>query len=436
MAYGFLQATTSDANATSYTFAAQNLGAADATRIIIVAAMVDAAATFTIGSITVGGVTATIDQQISSIRTIALARATVPAGTSGDVVVTSADATAGTRAAIALWRVTGVTLAVADADQSTANPGSITLTPGGAGDYLIAASRGNATSGCTWTTAAEDFDTIVEATRTWSGASMTTASGANVTVTATIGTNTSTVAAAYTPTDVGGGPVDHPLSGSVAAITVAAGAISATLALAGTIAGVSTTAGAPTALHPLGGAVAAVSTVAGAPIASHPLAATVAATSTVTGTPTARHPLSGSTAAVSSASGSVTATSGSNDHPVAGTVAASSSTAGTVTLVGALSGTTHATTAAAGTPAADHPLGGTVAATTTATGAPSSRQAVTGTAAATSSVSGTITASNDVPIVGERYAPGPPARTYAPAATLRTYAPANPARTHQHRRTP
>lgn len=110
-AFSFIGSTTNNDNATTYTFSAASLGAADSNRRIIVAfgARAGSNTAFSISSATIGGVSATISAQNNAQDdggnrdAAALIIADVPTGTTGDVVVTMSRS--GVRAAIGVYRV-------------------------------------------------------------------------------------------------------------------------------------------------------------------------------------------------------------------------------------------------------------------------------------------------------------------------------------------
>ncbi len=88
----FLQTATDAADATSYTFSSQNIGKASANRQIIVCTATRSVVSGVVSAVSVGGVSATelvtanfsVGQTYSSIW-----MATVPSGTTADVVVTT-----------------------------------------------------------------------------------------------------------------------------------------------------------------------------------------------------------------------------------------------------------------------------------------------------------------------------------------------------------
>jgi hypothetical protein len=166
-----------------YTFSSQNLGAAAADRIIVCFAIDGVGSTAT--AVTIGGVSATIVQTATTVRKNTLWYATVPTGTTGDVVVTGA---AETEMGIALWRLTGTTSGPYDSGQSDANPGTADIMVPAGGVALAGMGDGGfAHSGYTWVGLTEDFDEAVSgaATTNWTGAHATNATAQDLTITAT-----------------------------------------------------------------------------------------------------------------------------------------------------------------------------------------------------------------------------------------------------------
>lgn len=82
---------------TIYTFTAMNVGAANASRLVIACVTARSATSVTLTSITIGGVTATVDMEARNTSGAALSdaiicHAIVPTGTTADVVVTMSGA--------------------------------------------------------------------------------------------------------------------------------------------------------------------------------------------------------------------------------------------------------------------------------------------------------------------------------------------------------
>jgi hypothetical protein len=176
MDFSFLQAASSTTDTNAYTFAAQNLGAADPNRYIIVAAMARRAGVtaMTISSITVGGVAATIVVQLQANPTntniAGLAIAAVPDGTTGDVVVTFSQTMV--RCGIALYRAVGISSATpTDTGSNAVDPISDTLNVLAGGFAIGCVIGGSGTTTVAWTNLTENYDANIESAITYSGAS-------------------------------------------------------------------------------------------------------------------------------------------------------------------------------------------------------------------------------------------------------------------------
>lgn len=130
-AISFLQCTEDDADLTTYTFSAENVGAAAADRYTIVGIVAeDAASSFSVSSVTVGGSSATeaVDQDgAGSLVNGAVYAVANPSGASEDIVVTFSEAVE--HVAICVWRATAITSAVAidSAEAFDTSGGSLTL---------------------------------------------------------------------------------------------------------------------------------------------------------------------------------------------------------------------------------------------------------------------------------------------------------------------
>lgn len=99
----FLQVTEDTGNNSSYSFASQSFGTADATRrVVVVATWAATSSSLTLSNPTIGGVAATIHTQIGSNPNIGIFSALVPTGTSGTIAF-DLGATAA-RASIAVYR--------------------------------------------------------------------------------------------------------------------------------------------------------------------------------------------------------------------------------------------------------------------------------------------------------------------------------------------
>lgn len=161
--------------ATTYTFLAEPIGTAAADRRVIIAVHGDdTAATYSISSMTVGGVTTTINSEVGSTTKLAAITTTlVPTGTTADVVITFSEAIS--MCSITVWSAIGMLSNTAiDAGTSVADPSTVTLVSGDNG-FGVAAFTGVSAntivlSGCT-----ERFNSNTDFTRA-AGDAITTGS--------------------------------------------------------------------------------------------------------------------------------------------------------------------------------------------------------------------------------------------------------------------
>lgn len=161
----YLQTASNANDLTAYTFSAQNFGTEDAARHIIAVVYTRDIGTGakTLSTITIGGVSATILVQAQGTGSganscvCAIAIAAVPAGTSGDVVVTWSEAVL--RCAISLYASVGASATAHDTASSTAADPSVTLDIP-AGGFAIGGWSG--TNTVTWTGLTEDHDTAFD----------------------------------------------------------------------------------------------------------------------------------------------------------------------------------------------------------------------------------------------------------------------------------
>jgi hypothetical protein len=197
----FTDSSVDASNLTTYTFSTQALGTAASDRRIVVGAGSSSAAGTTVSSVTVGGIAAT---QLATAGTgngiAALWIASVPTGTTGDVVVTFSQAQS--RAGIGVWALYGAAAAAFDTGTSTADPMTDTLNVPASG-AAIGYFAGNDNTSATWTNLTENFDEAQESTITQSGASATFAAAQTaLAITATPGTainNHGFVLASFSP---------------------------------------------------------------------------------------------------------------------------------------------------------------------------------------------------------------------------------------------
>lgn len=181
---------------TAFTFSAKSLGAADADRkIIIGVAGVTVSPPRTMVSVTVGGITATeiiylgdLNAGIESYSGLYIA--SVPTGTTGDVVVTWSGSVS--NMGIGVWRVIGASSIADDTGSSVATPvmtDTLNIPAGGIAVGVAHWSVG--TAGVTWAGITEDFDGNTDAgNERYSGASDAFATeqvGLTISATKTVG---------------------------------------------------------------------------------------------------------------------------------------------------------------------------------------------------------------------------------------------------------
>lgn len=155
----------SGTDGTSYTFAAQAIGAAAANRRAIVAFGYAATGTPLPSSVTIGGVAATLDADSGALvgnRRVAIYSAIVPTGTTADVVLTFPSTVA--RLGMGLWTIGGNPTGQSNS-QPNIDSGTLTVTTV-AGDYVVACGYISQTVSLSvnWTGATERFDANVEGT--------------------------------------------------------------------------------------------------------------------------------------------------------------------------------------------------------------------------------------------------------------------------------
>jgi len=167
---------TDTTDAASYSFVAQAIGAAAADRYVHIA--VHGFISTSIASVTIAGVTATANVQVSGgSGTTGIFTKLVTASTTADVAVAFNGTALGCH--IGVWSSSGLTSATAvDTDTSTADPATATLTTADAG-FCISAVTLNGVNTETWTNVTEKYDQTDAENRSSSGASIAT-TGANI----------------------------------------------------------------------------------------------------------------------------------------------------------------------------------------------------------------------------------------------------------------
>jgi hypothetical protein len=160
----FLQAAQDESDLTTYTFSGQSLGVAASDRLIVGAFYWKGdGAGRTLSSASIAGVSATIVDQASDNSGpvnppgVALFQAAVPTGTTGDVVATLSGGAI--RAAVALWRVVGLSSMSAVNNDNDVND-VLGLGPFSVAQDSIGVAAGifDTNSGVAFTGVTEDFD--------------------------------------------------------------------------------------------------------------------------------------------------------------------------------------------------------------------------------------------------------------------------------------
>jgi hypothetical protein len=171
----FLQAASSTANLTTFTFAGQNLGTAAADRVIVVGVSARAGGTgTTVSTVTVDGESCPVRVQQSSTpqsSIAAIASVALPAGTTGDVVVTFS--AAAVRCGVQLYRMVGgeaVPTATYQHTNDATDPTASMDVPAGGAALGVAVANGGGQS-ATWAGLTEDYDAVLESGSTHSSAS-------------------------------------------------------------------------------------------------------------------------------------------------------------------------------------------------------------------------------------------------------------------------
>lgn len=182
----------------AYPFAGMSFGAADATRRIIVgiAARHGTNLTQSLGTVTIGGVTASVVKQSTSTNgggweISAIVIADVPTGTTGDVVVNITNGA--TRCGIAVWSMIGASSGTASATGSheNANPltGNLNIPTNG---VAVGIATGTGGTSAAWTNLTERVDAAMESTVLYSAADATFTTGGVTALTCTWSVSPST----------------------------------------------------------------------------------------------------------------------------------------------------------------------------------------------------------------------------------------------------
>lgn len=187
----FLQSVVDTADLTTYTFSAQPIGTASATRRVVVS--VERRLNRAISSASIGGVTASIDADASDpSNRMSIISAVVPTGTTADVVITFSSGAI--NCGIGMWRLSDGAPTGQIATSASTQPANLDVTTA-VGDIVIAAGGVNSSGTTfTWSGADERFDEVVQSLVCHTGADVI-ASGALTSITLTPSTGTTTLAA-------------------------------------------------------------------------------------------------------------------------------------------------------------------------------------------------------------------------------------------------
>lgn len=172
----------------TYTFSSLDIGTAGMRHVVV--GVVSSGTSPSISSVTVAGVSATamLEQAESNLK-IGLWIASVPTGTTGDVVVTHTGSML--RCGVIVWAVYDLSSTTPTATASDATPAlsqSLTINAGGVGIGLADGYQNGSTASWTWTGLTEDIDVdFADGANhdAMSGASLASSGGTTVTVTAT-----------------------------------------------------------------------------------------------------------------------------------------------------------------------------------------------------------------------------------------------------------
>lgn len=166
--------TSDTSNTDIYTFSGASIGSPRGDRRVHVLVAVDGNAGVDLSSVTVGGVTATLNRNATNSSIIgAIATAKLATGTTADIVVTLTGAKL--RCNIGVYASTGLTSETAvDSAQSGVDPGDMTITTVESGFAIALCLTNSGTATVAWTGVTENYDTQVESAMAASGASVAT----------------------------------------------------------------------------------------------------------------------------------------------------------------------------------------------------------------------------------------------------------------------
>jgi len=186
----------SDANASSYTFTGASLGSTGGDRHIILAIGSSVGNSGrNLSSVTIAGVSASAATIVrtgtisGATRLAAIVIASVPTGTTGDIVINFNAGVNRVQLGVYAARnlISATRQAVAGVSSNLSNstgPFDVSVTGTTAG-FVVAVAETPEPNTWTWTGVTEDFDETIEASNAVSGASLNTSSSGTVSITAT-----------------------------------------------------------------------------------------------------------------------------------------------------------------------------------------------------------------------------------------------------------
>ena len=157
----FTDSDSSATNATEYTFSGLDIGAASATRVVVVCVSGhDVGGTFlSVSSLTIAGSAATSVVESAAFNTIAaIFRRTVTTGTTADVVVTFSEAIRGAHVSVYVLDNLASATPTDTASDNNEHPPSTTIDISAGGVAIAVAAQTATGATTTWTNLVEDYD--------------------------------------------------------------------------------------------------------------------------------------------------------------------------------------------------------------------------------------------------------------------------------------
>lgn len=177
----------STANATSYTFSSSDIGTATGRSIVVVAVHSWRSTSFSVSSVTIGGVSATNVGSAGTQPRTELWYAEGVSGTTGDIVVTMSATTERCLVGVyALYNLRSNTPNFSGTSSGLSSGLNRTVNTTVNGVIVGAASANASGRTYTWTGATENYDTVIESFNSYSAASGTTTSNTATTVSFTL----------------------------------------------------------------------------------------------------------------------------------------------------------------------------------------------------------------------------------------------------------